>query len=187
MIVATKVESTVTTSMTDEELCRAAASGDRHAFDELVRRSLATSCVGETPRQCRRCSRCCSRCVHPRGDRSKSFVATQRFEHGCIASLRIRSRTVHAGNVSESPRSKRLPNSDPSASVHTTTIWDTEQLATAVDQLPDGLRAAVILHDVYEFTSEEVAESLDISAVQSSSVAPRPGAPAPIARGGSGP
>ena len=153
--------------MTDEELCRAAASGDRHAFDELVRRSLAASyalatrLVGadDAPDVVQDAYIRAWRSIKKfRGDAAfrtwmYRIVANTALTH---RSRRKRFRVASLEEVAE--------QRDPNASVHTTTIWDTEQLATAVDQLPDGLRAAVILHDVYAFTSEEVAESLDISA-----------------------
>lgn len=152
--------------MTDEELCRAAASGDRRAFDELVRRSLSSSYALAT------------RLVGPddaadvvqdayirawrsikkfRGDSAfrtwmYRIVANTALTH---RSRKKRFRLVSLEDVSEPFRQH--------ASAHETGSSLAEHLTAAVERLPDGLRAAIILHDVYEFTSEEIAQSLEIS------------------------
>ncbi|MGB2757104.1 MAG: RNA polymerase sigma factor [Acidimicrobiia bacterium] len=153
--------------MTDEELCRAAATGDRAAFDELVRRSLTASYALATRLVGHDDAADVVQDAYIRAWRSiKKFRGDSAFRtwmYRIVANTALTHRSRRK-RFRESSLEAMGDRADPgSAQPELHIAWDTERIAAAVDRLPDGLRAALVLHDVYEFETEEVARTLDIS------------------------
>ena len=92
----------------------------------------------------------------------RSFRGDSRFEtwlHRVVANVAInhmRSRSRFGELMDEPETIMRIANV-PSAEE----VPESEELAAALDQLPTAQRVAVVLKDVYGFSSAEIAERLD--------------------------
>lgn len=151
---------------TDEALACAAAAGERAAFDELVRRTvdgsyaLAVRLVGadDAPDVVQDAYIRAWRSIGKfRGDALFTtwlyrVVANVALTH---RTRKKRFRSVPLEEVSIPPSAETVTAPDGR--------YSPEAVGEAIQQLPDALRAAVVLHDVYGFSGEEVATTLGIS------------------------
>ncbi len=153
-------------SESDEALVHAAAAGERIAFDELVRRTvdgsyaLAVRLVGadDAPDVVQDAYIRAWRSIGKfRGDAVFTtwlyrIVANVALTH---RSRKKRFRSVPLEEIAVSHAEDPVATPD--------SRFSPEAVGDAIQQLPDALRAAVVLHDVYGFSSEEVATTLGIS------------------------
>lgn len=153
------------------ELVQEAKSGDRTAFDELVRRtygdlySLAYRMAGNADDACDvlqdsylRAFRALERF---RGD---SAVSTwlYRITANCASShLSRRARTRHDRVEDCLSLIDDCPRSDPEAMAETS--LDRTRVAAALAELPARLRSVVVLRDIYDLSHEAIAKELNIT------------------------
>lgn len=155
----------------EAELIQAAQSGDRFAFDELVRRTyvdlytLAIRLTGneEDARDVVQDAylRAWKGIGRFRGDAQLS-TWLYRITANCASThlsrrRRLRTEPLHANFDPVELRH----DAQPEAMAETT--LDLERIARAVDDLPPKLRAVVLLRDVYDLPHEAIAEELGIS------------------------
>jgi len=155
----------------ETELIRSAQSGDRTAFDELVRRTyldvftLAIRLTGneEDARDVVQDAylRAWKGIHRFRGDAQLS-TWLYRITANCASTYLSRRRRLCTEPFSAGLDPTELRHeAQPEAMVETT--LDLERIARAVDQLPAKLRSVVVLRDVYGLPHEAIAEELGIS------------------------
>lgn len=154
-----------------EALVESAKAGDRGAFDEIVRRthreiySLAVRLTGDEEDAHDVVQEVYVRAYKSiRRFRGEAAISTwlYRICANCSATfLRRRSRQRHDQLDVDSAVPDEAPHNDPvlraEASIARSSI------EAAVRQLPDRLRAVVVLRDVYDLSHSEIAEQLDIT------------------------
>ena len=158
--------------MVDEtELIQAAQSGDREAFDELVRRTytdLFTLAVRLTGNE--EDARDVVQDAYLR-----AWRAIGRFRGDAALSTWLYRITANCASTHLSRRRRTrtepfAPGYDPvelrveaQPESMTESTLDLERIGRAVDELPPKLRAVVVLRDVYGLPHEAIAEELGIS------------------------
>lgn len=154
-----------------DELVEAARSGDRGAFDEVVRRTynetytLALRLLGN-PEDARDVTqetylRAFRALPGFRGDAQFS-TWLYRITANCASShLGRRSRHRHDELTDDLHVVDLDPRHDPEARGETRALRD--ELVLALRRLPPKLRAVVVLRDIYDLPHHEIAEELGIS------------------------
>lgn len=154
-----------------QALIEAAKEGDRSAFDEIVRRtyrdvySLAVRLTGDEEDASDVVQEVYVRAYKAiRRFRGDAAITTwlYRICANCSATfLRKRTRQRHDSLDDDTPVADVSPSNDPvlqaEASLARTAI------DAAISQLPERLRAVVVLRDIYDLSHHEIAEQLDIT------------------------
>jgi RNA polymerase sigma-70 factor, ECF subfamily len=154
-----------------DETVTAAQSGDSGAFDDLVRAtysdtySLALRLVGnaEDAKDVAqdtylRAFKALSRF------RGEANVATwlYRITSNCASTLITRRRKIdHDELTDDSPVADARPGNDPAINAETGDLR--AQIIDALSELPEKLRAVIVLRDIYDLSHEAIAKQLDIS------------------------
>ena len=151
-------------------LVDAARSGDRPAYDELVRRTwsgtyaLAHRLTGDHDDALEVCQEAYLRAHRAlRRFRGEARFTTwlYRITANCAAThIGRRRRHVHDDLDSIDPED-RSPHHDPSARAETAQLRD--RVRAAIAALPPRLRAVVVLRDIYDLSHEAIAAELGIS------------------------
>jgi RNA polymerase sigma-70 factor (ECF subfamily) len=165
-------ESEPVVNPTDEKaLIAAAKAGDRRAFEELVRATsadtytLAYRLMGDEED-----ARDVVQDAYLRAFRSlKRFRGEARFSTwmyritaNCAAThLARRSKGRHEELSGDEPVPDERPDADPEAMAEAGLLRD--RVTAALADLPDGLRAVVVLRDVYDLPHEAIASELGIT------------------------
>ena len=152
-------------------LIEAAQSGDRAAFDEIVRRtyrdvySLAVRLTGDEEDASDVVQEVYVRAYKAiRRFRGDAAISTwlYRITANCSATfLRKRARQRHDVLDEGSPLADEAPDNDPVLQAEASVARG--NIESAIRQLPDRLRAVVVLRDTYDLSHNEIAEELDIS------------------------
>ncbi len=155
----------------ESELITAAQSGDRDAFDELVRRTyldlftLAVRLTGneEDARDVVQDAylRAWRGIGSFRGDAQLS-TWLYRITANCASSHLTRRRRLRTEPLVAAYEPAELRHDAQPAAMAETTL-DLERIAAAVDELPPKLRSVVVLRDVYGLPHDAIAEELGIS------------------------
>ncbi len=162
--------SNMRTAETDELVTRA-KSGERRAFDELVRRThgdafgLALRLTGneEDARDVIQDAylRAYKGLPRFRGD-ARFSTWLYRIVANCASTQSTRKRRHrHDELPDEALLAETRPDNDPALQSDSQALRD--ELEAAIRDLPDRLRAVVVLRDVYGLSHEAIAEALDIS------------------------
>lgn len=155
-----------------DALVEAARGGDRRAFDELVRQTYedtytlarrltgndedASDVVQETY------LRAWKGMKRFRGDAQFSTWLYRITANSSYTLMRKRRRHRHEAigdDIADTPEPS--PAADPAAMADASALRD--ELATAVGELPQKLRAVIVLRDVYGLAHDEIADELGIS------------------------
>jgi RNA polymerase sigma-70 factor, ECF subfamily len=153
------------------ELVEKARDGDRHAFDEVVRLTyadtytLALRLTGneEDARDVVQEAylRAFKGLKRFRGE-AKFTTWLYRITANCASTLLAkRSRQRHETLDEDSPIADERPQVDPQIALAGS--QERERLTAALAELPDALRAVVVLRDVYDLPHEAIAAELGIS------------------------
>ncbi len=154
-----------------DETVTAAQSGEPGAFDDLVRAtysdtySLALRLVGnaEDAKDVAQDTylRAFKALSRFRGDAN---VATwlYRITSNCASTLITRRRKIEHDELSEdSPVADVRPGNDPAVQAETGDLR--AQIVDALGEMPEKLRAVIVLRDIYDLSHEAIAKQLDIS------------------------
>jgi RNA polymerase sigma-70 factor, ECF subfamily len=154
-----------------DETVTAAQSGEPGAFDDLVRAtysdtySLALRLVGnaEDAKDVAQDTylRAFKALSRFRGDAN---VATwlYRITSNCASTLITRRRKIdHDELTDDSPVADVRPGNDPAINAETGDLR--AQIVDALGEMPEKLRAVIVLRDIYDLSHEAIAKQLDIS------------------------
>jgi RNA polymerase sigma-70 factor, ECF subfamily len=154
-----------------DETVSAAQSGEPGAFDDLVRAtysdtySLALRLVGnaEDAKDVAQDTylRAFKALSRFRGDAN---VATwlYRITSNCASTLITRRRKIdHDQLTDDSPVADLRPGNDPAINAETGDLR--AQIVDALGEMPEKLRAVIVLRDIYDLSHEAIAKQLDIS------------------------
>ncbi|MFT5201196.1 MAG: RNA polymerase sigma-70 factor (ECF subfamily) [Candidatus Aldehydirespiratoraceae bacterium] len=154
-----------------DDLVERAVSGEREAFDEVVRRThhnaygLALRLTSDEED-----ARDVVQDAYLRAYRSlDKFRADAQFSTwlyrivaNCASTATTKRRRHRHDELPDDAEVAELrPDHDPVVAAETTDLRD--QLDSAIRELPPRLRAVVVLRDVYDMTHDAIAEELDIS------------------------
>ncbi|MDQ1375797.1 MAG: polymerase sigma-70 factor, subfamily [Actinomycetota bacterium] len=153
------------------DLVRAAKAGDRAAFDELVRATyadaytLAFRLTGneEDARDVVQEAylRAYKSLKRFRGD-AQFTTWLYRITANCASTLLVkRGKHRHDELTEETPLIDERPESDPEGRADA--AFDRERVTQALQELPEGLRAVIVLRDIYDLPHEQIAGELGIT------------------------
>jgi RNA polymerase sigma-70 factor (ECF subfamily) len=153
------------------DLVRAATAGDRSAFDELVRATyadaytLAFRLTGneEDARDVVQEAylRAFKSLKRFRGD-AQFTTWLYRITANCASTALVkRGKHRHDELTDETPLVDDRPAADPEGRADA--AFDRERVSEALQELPDGLRAVIVLRDIYDLPHEQIAGELGIS------------------------
>lgn len=151
-------------------LVDAARSGDRPAYDELVRRTwsgtyaLAHRLTGDHDDALEVCQEAYLRAHRAlRRFRGEARFTTwlYRITANCAATHIVRRRRHVHDDLDSVDAEDRTPAHDPSARAESAQLRDRVRVAIAA--LPPRLRAVVVLRDIYDLSHEAIAAELGIS------------------------
>ena len=159
----------ISTHLDDAALVAAAQGGDRNALDQLLRRhydrilAVCRRVAGTTRDADDACQEAMIKIVRnlPRFDGRSSFGtwAYRIATNASLDELRKRNRRPGLTLVDEDGPSEPV---DPAAARRVEHVTDRLVLDAALAELPDEIRAAVVLRDVANLDSAEIATALDV-------------------------
>ncbi|RLE24141.1 MAG: RNA polymerase sigma factor [Actinobacteria bacterium] len=163
----------ITTQLDDSELVAAAQGGDRNALDQLLRRhydrihAVCRRVAGGTRDADDACQEALIKITRnlPRFDGRSSFAtwAYRIATNASLDELRKRKRRPALHSVRDGDDVGQTSEIiDPMAEKRLQHVSDRLILDDALAQLPEDLRAAVVLRDVADLDYKEIAEALDI-------------------------
>lgn len=153
------------------DLVRAAKAGDRSAFDELVRATyadaytLAFRLTGneEDARDVVQEAylRAYKSLKRFRGD-AQFTTWLYRITANCASTLLVkRGKHRHDELTEETPLVDERAEADPE--LRADAALDRQRVSEALQELPDGLRAVIVLRDIYDLPHEQIAGELGIT------------------------
>lgn len=153
------------------DLVTAAKTGDRRAFDELVRASYAdtytlafrlTGNEEDARDVVQEAYLRAWRGLKRFREEAQFTTWLYRITANCVSSQLVRSsRHRHEELVDSTPLVDERPEIDPEARAHATLLRD--RVSEALQHLPPKLRAVVVLRDVYDLPHEAIAAELGIT------------------------
>lgn len=159
----------ISTQLDDAALVAAAQGGDRNALDQLLRRhydhihAVCRRIAGSSRDADDACQEALIKIVRnlPRFDGRSSFGtwAYRIATNASLDELRKRGRRAHLALLDEDTGAEPA---DPRAGEQVEQLGDRLLLDAALAELPDEVRAAVVLRDVANLDYAEIAETLDL-------------------------